>query len=227
MRSVELLDVLEWLSSAPAELWLLPPLVILAAIFGISLARRQMRLNRLEAIAQRVGLRLNANSIFHASEIVGDFRGRALEMTSVSGRQSADYAKTCTRVTVEVMNPALMSLRLYRQDILDSILTAAGMQDIKVGDETFDKRYIIQSDDAKMAQRLLKDEAIRNGLVRADVQSLEMYNTRLCCYYGREENDADHAELLFNALSDLADGIDALNPDYKPEVIGPGLPNTA
>ncbi|MCC7104559.1 MAG: hypothetical protein IT307_05400 [Chloroflexi bacterium] len=218
---MELLDVLEWLSAAPAELWLVPPVVMLTVIASLGLAQRRRQLDRLAAIAQRTGLELCPKSLFEAPEVRGEFRGRPLTMVSVSRPGARRRGRAWTSVTVEVKNPQLISMRLDRQDALDRVLIWAGMQDLQTGDETFDRRYIIKSHDAALVRLLFRDEAIRGGLIEADVQRVEMFTSQLCCYYGREEDDPSHAELLFNAVGDLADGIEGLpDSDDGPDRIG-------
>jgi hypothetical protein len=44
-------------------------------------------------------------------------------------------------------------------------------------------------------------------------------NAKLYAYYAREERSPEHAELFFTAAARLADGIDALESDRRPEII--------
>jgi hypothetical protein len=213
-------ELLDWLSALPTELVLLPPVIFVAAILVIALTLRRARLNRWRAIAESTGLRLNERTIVHSPELLGAYRGRQLRMTIV-GRQrgSMRFRKTWTLVSVPVANPTFMSLKMYRQDVIDTVLASFGMQDLKVGDETFDRRFIVQSSEPEIARRLLENEALRSALIRADIERVEMFNEPLRAYYGRDERDRDHARLLFDAVVDLAQAIDTLPVETKPQIL--------
>jgi hypothetical protein len=213
-------ELLDWLSALPTELVLLPPVIFVAAILVIALTLRRARLNRWRAIAESTGLRLNERTIVHSPELLGAYRGRQLRMTIV-GRQrgSMRFRKTWTLVSVPVANPTFMSLKMYRQDVIDTVLASFGMQDLKVGDETFDRRFIVQSSEPEIARRLLENEALRSALIRADIERVEMFNEPLRAYYGRDERDSHHARLLFDAVVDLAQAIDALQVETKPQIL--------
>jgi hypothetical protein len=213
-------ELLDRLSALPTELVLLPPVIVVATILVIALTLRRARLNRWRAIAESTGLRLNERTIVHSPEVVGAYRGRPLRMTIV-GRQrgSMRLRKTWTLVSVAVANPTFMSLKMYRQDVIDTALASFGMQDLKVGDETFDRRFIVQSGEPEIARRLLKNEALRSALIQADIERVEMFNASLRAYYGRDERDSHHARLLFDAVVDLAQAIDALQVETMPQIL--------
>jgi hypothetical protein len=217
---MNLLELLDWLSALPTELVLLPPVIFVAAILVIALTRRRARLHRWRAIAESTGLRLNERTIVHSPEVVGAYRGRELRMT-IAGRQrgSMRFRKTWTLVSVAVANPTFLSLKMYRQDVIDTVLASLGMQDLKVGDETFDRRFIVQSSEPEIARRLLENEAVRSALIGADIERVEMFNEPLRAYYGRDERDSHHARLLFDAVVDLAQAIDALKVETKPQIL--------
>jgi hypothetical protein len=214
------LDVLEWLGGLPVELVLVVPAVLLAGLFAVILTLRRARLNRWRDIAARTGLRLNEKTIVDSPELSGDYRGRRLRMTIASRqRGSTRLRRTWTLVTAEVANPTFLGLKIYRQDIVDTLMTSIGMPDLKVGDETFDQRFIIQSDDPPTAKHLLASVELRSDLIRADVERVEMFNAGLSVYYAREERDSAHAQVLFDAVVHLANAIDSLKKDDKPEIL--------
>src|SRR5262245_21964568 len=200
------LDVIDWLASLPSELVLVVPVVFLAGIVLVILARRRARLNRWHVIAAQTGLRLNEKTIVDSPELSGDYRGRRLTMTT-AGRQkgSTRLRQAWTLVTTEVVNPTFLGLKIYRQDVVDSMLASFGMPDLKVGDAAFDARFIIQSHDVATAKQLLANVELRNELTRADVERVEMFSPRLDVYYAREERDGGHARLLFDAVVHLAE----------------------
>ena len=60
---------------------------------------------------------------------------------------------------------------------------------------------------------------LRELLLRSKLDSVELLSSTLHAYYARSERDPVHAELLFTAVTTLADAVDALRPDYTPEII--------
>ena len=212
-----LVKLLEALGRLPAEIWLLPPIVILATVTAIGLMLRSSRLRRFRAIADRTGLEVKAK-IFDASEVRGTFRGRALVMTTASSRRPT-WRKTWTLVTVDVKNPEFITLHLDHQDVMDTLLASVGMSDIRIGDEAFDKQFVIRSNEPDLVKQLFQSAELREGLLRAGVDRVDLIGSKLHAYYTREERDPEHAELFFTAVTRLAEGIDALEHDDVPEII--------
>ncbi len=206
-----LMDVLDWLVTRAPEFWLVPPVIILAGIVAIGFRLRKKLEKQWLAIAEHTGLRLKT-SIVRQPQVVGDYGGRRLIMTPSGcpqGRAGA-FRKRWTRVAIDVRNPEFIGLRILRQDIVDTLLTIVGYPDVRIGDATFDRRYLIHTRDTELTKQLLREAALRDALVRANVDTVEMFGTTLAVYYARQERDAVHAELLFTAAIHMANGIDAL-----------------
>jgi hypothetical protein len=212
-----LLYWLERLSKLPAEAWLVPPVVILATMAVVSLVLRRVRLRRFHAIAERARLSVKER-IMDGSEVRGAFRGRPLVMTLASSRRPT-FRKRWTRVTVDVKNPEVITLRLWRQGLLDNLIISAGAKELQIGDAEFDRRFVIQSGDAALVTKMFQNRELRDDIVRADIDRVNLLSSKLEVYYAREERDPEHAALLFTAAARLAEGIDAMKGDYKPEII--------
>jgi hypothetical protein len=213
------LELLERVGEMPAEVWLIPPVLILAAMTAIGWVRRALLLRAYRSIAARTGLAV-APQILNPSEIRGVFRGRELVMHIVP-RQRQTLRKRWTRVIVTVTNPEAVGLKMWPQDAMDRLIMMAGAQEVVVGDEAFDRRFVIQSrDDKVMAKMFAGNRELRELLLRATIDSVDLLSTKLHVHYARSERDAAHAELLFTASVSLADAIDAIQPDYTPEIIG-------
>jgi hypothetical protein len=212
-----LLRLLEQLGEMPAEVWLIPPILILAAMTGIGLLRRRFRLRAYRAIAQRTGLRVKPQ-ILNASEVLGTFRGRALVM-HITSRRRQTWRARWTRVTVDVENPEALGLHMWRQGAVDRLIMSMGATEVRVGDPDFDRRFVIQSRDERVVSAMLGERRLQELILRADIDSVELLSAKLHAYYARNERDPEHAELLFTAVTALADAIDAVRPDYRPEII--------
>jgi len=217
IADMALLNLLERLGTLPAEVWLLPPVVILATMAGIGLVLRRARLRRFRAIAERTALSVKAK-IINGSEVRGAFRGRPLVMTLVSPLRP-NFRRRWTRVVADVKNPELVSLHLWPQDLLDNLIVAAGGTELHVGDAEFDRRFVIQSDEPALVTKMFQSRELRDAIVGANIDSVDLASSQLKVHYAREERDPEHAERLFTAVARLAEGIDALEADCKPEII--------
>lgn len=215
-----ILTILEFLAELPAECWLVPPVIILAAVFGVSLFLRQLHLNAWREIAARTGLTLEPGWIGASPQVRGEYRGRPLTMTSVSRpRGSSSLRKNWTRVTLRIQNPTFLRLKLSREDILDR-LAAPLLKDIQVGDDAFDRHFLVQPDEPEVARVVLNDPLLRRDLIQIGVYNVDVLNDRLECNYVGLEKDPGHAGVVFNALSDLADRIDQAQPVERREILG-------
>lgn len=212
-----LLDWLERLGELPAEVWLVPPVLILGAMAAIGWLRLIIRGRCYRRIAARTGLAVKLR-IINSSEIVGAFRGRHLVM-SICNRQRQTFRKRWTRVTVDVENPEHIGLHMWPQDALDSLIKLAGGTEIEVGDSAFDRRFVIRSRDEDVVAKMFQNRELRDLLLRSNIDSVQLLSSKLHAYYARNEKDPEHAVLFFTAVTSLADAIDGLRPDYTPEII--------
>jgi hypothetical protein len=212
------LDLLERIGEMPPEVWLIPPVVILALMGAVGWVRRALLLRDYRAIAARTGLTV-APKMLNASEVRGAFRGRDLVMHIVSRRRPT-FRKRWTRVAVAVRNPEIVSLRMWPQDAFDRLIMLAGATEVVIGDAEFDRRFVIQSRDEKVIAKMFAgNRELRELLLRSNIDSVELLSGMLHVYYARSERDPAHAELLFTAATHLAAAIDAIAPDYTPEII--------
>ena len=153
---MRLLNFLEALSRLPAEVWLLPPILILGTMTVGWLLLRSARLRRFRAIADRTGLTVRPK-LMDASQVTGTFRGRSLTMTTANTR-AFSFRRRWTLVTVDVKNPELLRVHLSRQDFVDRLFVAAGLTDIQIGDAAFDRQFLIQSDEPKVVKQLFRSQ---------------------------------------------------------------------
>jgi len=208
---MQILNIIEMLSRFPAECWLAPPVIILAIIFGLGLLQRQMHINNWQTIAAHTGLTVHAGWITDSPQIQGHYRGHPVIMTTVSSHRSS-VSRTWTRVTLEIENPHYISLTLLKQGFLET-LTGKLLKDITIGDAAFDRAFVVQSNEPDEARAVLGGDAnLQYALVQANLLSVRISGGRLECDYDKREKDAAHAELVLNALSDLADQVARYEP---------------
>jgi len=203
---VSWLDLLERIRRRPAELWLVPPVIIIATIVAIGVALHRARLRRYRAIAARTGLAVKPG-IVNVPQVHGAYSGRQLVMSTTGARPRGLFRKTWTRVFVEVRNPRFVALRLRRKDVLDRLLRFGNAP---VGDAEFDRRYLIQSRDPGYVITIFSDRTLREMVFRADIHEVHLVGSTLEVFYRREVRDPEHAALLFDATVRVADAIDML-----------------
>jgi len=188
-----------------AVAWVTLPFPILATITTFAIRLRTMRMRRLQAIADRTGLSLEANYT-RPSRLKGDFRGHALVMTSMPKRRSSGKRRR-TLVTVDMKNPEFLRLRMRRQDRAHHPFRAA---EFEIGDSRFDGRFFIQSDEPVLVRDIIRDDDLRDALIRSDIYSAQAVGPTLQVVYDGRLEDPTQAELVFTAATSLADAIDGL-----------------
>jgi hypothetical protein len=203
---VSWLDLLERLPELPPEAWLVPPVIIIGTIVVVGLSLHRARLRRYHAIAARTGLSVKS-CIVNPSQVYGTYAGRQLVMTTASPRTATLFRKTWTRVYVEVRNPASVTLRLRRRDLIDRLLR---LGDAPVGDAGFDRCFLIRSRQPGYVMMIFADRTLRETLLAADIEAVWLVGSSLDVFYRCEERSPEHAVLLFDGTAGIADAIDRL-----------------
>lgn len=71
-----------------------------------------------------------------------------------------------TRMRAPYVNPDGFRFTIYRRGLFSDIAKRFGMQDIEIGDETFDREFIIKATDQSRVRELLANEKLRELLGR-------------------------------------------------------------
>lgn len=188
--------------------WLALLLLILGAIAAYAILVRRTHLRQLQAVADRTGLSLRSSFTGH-SELQGEFRGRPTVMTPTSPRRSP-LKRSRTLLIVDLKNPEFLRLRMRRQDPTRRTFRAA---EFEVGDSRFDGRFFIQSDEPRLVKQVIRNDELRDALIRSDISSAQIFGPKLHIMYEGKLDDPAQLELVFNAAASLADAIDALARD--------------
>jgi hypothetical protein len=200
------LSLFQRLGRLPPEAWLVPPAAIIATIVVVAICLHRARLRRYRAIAARTGLSVKSG-IVHPARVHGSYSGRQLVMTIASPRPAGLLRRPWTRVEVKVRNQAHVVLRLRRRDVIDRLLR---LGNALAGDADFDRRFLILSRDPGYVMMIFADRAVREAVLRADIQRARLVGSLLEVFYRRDERSPEHAVLLFDAAVRVADAIDRL-----------------
>jgi hypothetical protein len=198
-------DLMDWLDRLPPEAWLVPPVLVIGAVVAGILIRDSVRCGHYRAIAARTGLSVQ-RGLVNPSQVHGVFEGRQLVMTIASPRRTTWFHRNATRVAVDVQNTGLAHMRIHRKDMFDRILRIGG--DVQTDDTEFDRRYVIRTLDRGAVIRIFCDPALRERMLRVNVESVETASKAVWVFYHREMRDPEHAEQFFTAAVHLAKAID-------------------
>jgi hypothetical protein len=145
------------------------PCLVFAAFIALALLvvyfTRQQQVQKWGQFALDAGLTLVAPSWWAAPRIEGVYRGRRVAIYTFS-RGVGRSRRTYTHLEVNVANPSNGRLRVTQEHLLSGIGKALGMQDIQVGDEAIDKKYVIQSAPPDLAARVLLSGAVYQPLTQ-------------------------------------------------------------
>lgn len=78
--------------------------------------------------------------------------------TRSTGKSSATF----TRIRAPFRNSTGFYFKVYEKSIFSNLGVRLGMQDIQIGDEAFDERYVIQGNDEAVVKMLFAEESIRS-----------------------------------------------------------------
>ena len=180
---------------------------VLALVFGIAYATRQARTRAWTEVAERTGLTLEPGSFFKSPRLSGTYRAHTLALDTFS-RSHGKSSTTYTRIVVFVNNRANVYLALYEEGVFSKIGKFFGSEDIQVGDEEIDRRFIIKSRPPEVAPRLLTSISLRSKLLEARSINVEMDGRELYFEQRGAETNLDYLVFLFDLLTDLAEFVE-------------------
>lgn len=152
--------------------------------------------------------------------ITGTYRKRSLHVfmfTRSSGSGKNRRSTTYTAFTLDVRNPDGFEFHIYEQGFFSTLWTKFGMQDIQIGDEAFDKEYIVKSNDESKVRGMLTPMLITKFMDFAERYTgfgIRLKGSQF--YYERpvtitNDKALQQFEEKINFICDIADQIEELN----------------
>jgi hypothetical protein len=133
------------------------------------------KLSRIEfmKLAQRLGLDCVAPTGFLAKfpEIKGIYRNFPVYIymfTERYGEGKSRVVRVHSAIEVKFNNPTNFKLDIYEEGLFSKIYKVFGMQDIIIGNDKFDKEYIIKSNDEETTIQVLTPKICDELLYMAD-----------------------------------------------------------
>ena len=139
-----------------------------------------------------------------------------------------------TRMRAPYVNPGGFRFTIYRKGIFSSLGKMLGMQDIEIGDEAFDRDFIVKSSDEARVRELLSSPRLRELIsaqpeIKLSVQDDEGWFgpkfpegvDELHFVVGGVIKDIDRLKLLYELFSETLDQLCRMGAAYKqkPDVV--------
>jgi len=122
-------------------------IIIGGVVLGIAMLAVQHRkkvLRNWKAAAQSLGLTFHGGNLLQKNKITGDINNHHVSVRTAT-RGSGKNSKTVTEYHVQYAKSVPFSFKLTKQHFFHSFGKMFGMQDIEVGDKSFDDNVIVQS----------------------------------------------------------------------------------
>jgi hypothetical protein len=181
---------------------------IVALAVGVGYYSRQAQQKAWGELAARTGLTFEAGGFFGpAPRVSGTYRGHALTLDTFT-RGSGKSRTTYTRIVLFVNNAANIYLALYQEGVFSKIGKFFGMQDIQIGDEEIDRRFIIKSKPESFAAGLFTSISLRQQVLQTRTLNVEVDGRELTFEQVGVLKDVDYLKFLFDLLSDVAERVE-------------------
>jgi hypothetical protein len=200
------------------------PIIMLIGFFGgllstLAAARAsyQAQKRAWKKLAAQTGLTFASSGLWGLQLCVtGAYRGRRLTLDTFTRGGGGDSPSTSyTRIVIFVNNQSHVYLVLYEEDVFSKIGKLFGAQDIQLGDEEMDRRFMIKGQPENVIMSLLTTGGLRQRLLEARSLNLEMDGRELCYEKQGVETGVNYLRFLFNLLSDMAEAVERVGGDCQ------------
>ncbi len=192
------------------------PFILFMAVFflisglGIVFAITQRRrLNEaFQTLALRTGMQVEEGSLLRRPRLTGKYQGRAAQVytyTVSSGKNS----KTYTAVTMQIANPNRYTLLLRREHALDGLGKKLGMKDLTVGDDEFDRTFVVKSEPEILAPEMIRLYGnLRDGLMRIPRIHIDLKDATLRHHERGYQTNPDTLTTILDVLAGIAKAVE-------------------
>ena len=186
---------------------------IIALALGVAYFNRRAQERAWREVGERTGLTFEPGTAYLGGlvrtppRVTGTYRRHPLTLDTFT-RGSGKSRTTYTRLVLFVNNAANVYLALYQESVFSKIGKFFGMQDIQVGDEEVDRRFIIKSKPESFAAGLFTGISLRERLLQARVLNVEVDGRELTFEQVGVLTDVDYLKFLFDLLTELAEAVE-------------------
>jgi len=177
----------------------------IAAAIGITQRRRMTE--GFGSVAARTGLQVEEGNFLRAPRMTGNYRGRATQIYTYQVRTGKN-STTYTAVTMEIANPNHYTLTLRREHALDALGKKLGMKDISVGDNEFDRQFVVKSEPEILAPEMIRRYGnLRDAITRIPRIHVDLKDSTLRHHERGSQSNPDALISILDVLYGIADAI--------------------
>jgi hypothetical protein len=150
-------------------------------------------------------LTIEPSTLFKPGALIGDYHGRSLRLTAV------DYT---VQITLFLKHQTHISLLLKAGEALGSLTKRLKTQTIQVGDESFDRQFLVQGQPEQEIINILTSSDLRGKLIRLSWQGsvkIKIANQQLSLEQPIRiylMSDAEYLQNVLDLLSELAEAVE-------------------
>ncbi len=183
-------------------------IALIAIGYGVSQNRRKAWAD----LAERIGAQYEPGNFWigrpTVSGIYQQHRFKLDSFTRSTGKSSTTY----TRLEVYLISPDPLNLTIYQEGFFSKIGKKMGMQDIQIGDEEIDQRYVIQGQPEEEVRRIITALGMRQRLIEAPELHIEIKDSVIRHEKRGFEADPNTLIALLDILCAFGRAID--RPEY-------------
>ncbi len=194
-------------------------IVLIFILLFIIDRRRAVAKNYFITLAKKLQLEVDAPSGFLAKfpEIKGTYKGYPVKIFMFTERQGEGKTKKIrvhTAIEIGITNPIAYRLDIYEEGLISKLNKYFGMQDVVIGRPTFDKEYIVKTNNEELTKTILTERICDELLYMANSRfgfGFELTGTKI--YYDEPkllttEHKMFWFERVLNVLISLAQEFD-------------------
>ena len=145
-------------------------IVIFIASFIIGYFQYKKRIELLTYQAEKRGGEVIAKNLFSRTRLLLPYRGEKIEIYSVPGSRYSP-PKTVAQIKSNMLR--FPEMRIVSNSLWQKMLSAMGRERILTGNDEFDKRFAVKSEDPYSALRLLPED-LKARLLEPQFRSLDV-----------------------------------------------------
>lgn len=184
-------------------------LVLAAVVYVIARSGKAVNAGWGE-VARRTGLAFKPAKAFTSPELSGTFSGHSVRVyTYSSGSGQTRHTYTATAVTVN--NPGGASMAIMPSGSLGSLIGRAfKAQDVEIGNQEFDERFVIKSNPPEFAAKALGSIGAQTGILALTTafRSIELTGQALTHVQSGVDENPDSMMQVINTLMAVAHEIE-------------------
>jgi hypothetical protein len=184
-------------------------ILILIIFLGYAVYAKTMRNRIWGELASSLGLSFTpANLFFGTPRIIGAYRGHSINLETFT-RTYGKSRQIFTRVYLTLNCQSDFSLKIANENIFSKIGKKLGQEDIEIGNEEIDRRFVITGSSADAIKRVFYSMKLQQELQEFHARFVvEAFNNSVLLEKRGANDREDQLRFMIDFISDLADGIE-------------------